>query len=187
MNSGPTKIMAQSHMLIGFSWATIRSRMEANSSTTPQSRNRSLRMASFSRSQLHSHSPAPIAVATQDAPTASWSELVRDLPTIPGGTEPLTPAEQAVAHCLRQGLSNREIAARLGMEGLEVADPYVERLLEGFAFLTARVQLKLEAEQPQLIAHLLESLYPNFLAPVPSMMVVPWPSATAKMLPSVER
>ncbi len=65
-----------------------------------------------------------------------------------------------------------KIASRLGMEGLEVADPYVERLLEGFAFLTARVQLKLEAEQPQLIAHLLESLYPNFLAPVPSTMVV---------------
>lgn len=65
-----------------------------------------------------------------------------------------------------------KIAARLGMEGMEVADPYVERLLEGFAFLAARVQLKLEAEQPRLIAQLLESIYPNFLAPVPSMMVV---------------
>lgn len=65
-----------------------------------------------------------------------------------------------------------KIAARLGMENLEVADPYVERLLEGFAFLAARVQLKLEAEQPRLIAHLLESIYPNFLAPTPSMMVV---------------
>ncbi len=64
-----------------------------------------------------------------------------------------------------------KIASRLGMEGAEVADPYVERLLEGFAFLTARVQLKLEAEQPRLIAHLLESIYPNFLAPVPSMLV----------------
>ncbi len=64
-----------------------------------------------------------------------------------------------------------KIAARLGLEGMEVADPYVERLLEGFAFLTARVQLKLDAEQPRLIAHLLESLYPNFLAPVPSMLV----------------
>ena len=63
------------------------------------------------------------------------------------------------------------IAARLGMEGLEVSDPFVERLLEGFAFLAARVQLKLEAEQPQLIAHLLEAIYPNFLAPLPSMMV----------------
>ncbi|WP_088281367.1 type VI secretion system baseplate subunit TssF [Ideonella sp. A 288] len=65
-----------------------------------------------------------------------------------------------------------KIASRLGMEGLEVADPYVERLLEGFAFLAARVQLKIEAEQPRLIAHLLESIYPNFLAPTPSMMVL---------------
>jgi type VI secretion system protein ImpG len=33
------------------------------------------------------------------------------------------------------------IASRLGMDGLECADPYVERLLEGFAFLTARVPI----------------------------------------------
>ncbi|HRD95034.1 MAG TPA: type VI secretion system baseplate subunit TssF [Rubrivivax sp.] len=65
-----------------------------------------------------------------------------------------------------------KIASRLGMEALEVADPYVERLLEGFAFLTARVQLKLEAEQPRLIAQLLDALYPNFLAPVPSMAIM---------------
>ena len=45
-----------------------------------------------------------------------------------------------------------KIAARLGMDGMEVTDPYVERLLEGFAFLAARVQLKLEAEHPRLIA-----------------------------------
>jgi len=64
-----------------------------------------------------------------------------------------------------------KIASRLGMEGMEVTDPYVERLLEGFAFLTARVQLKLEAEQPRLIAHLLEATYPNFLAPLPSMLI----------------
>lgn len=65
-----------------------------------------------------------------------------------------------------------KIASRLGMEGMEVSDPYVERLLEGFAFLTARVQLKMEAEQPRLIAQLLESLYPNFIAPVPSMAIL---------------
>jgi predicted component of type VI protein secretion system len=64
-----------------------------------------------------------------------------------------------------------KIASRLGMEGMEVTDPYVERLLEGFAFLTARIQLKLEAEHPRLIAHLLEATYPNFLAPVPSMAI----------------
>lgn len=46
-----------------------------------------------------------------------------------------------------------KIAARLRMDGLEVSDPYVERLLEGFAFLTARVQLKIAAEFPLLPAH----------------------------------
>lgn len=64
-----------------------------------------------------------------------------------------------------------KVAGRLSMDGVEVADPYVERLLEGFAFLAARIQVKLDAEYPQLIAHLLESVYPNFLAPVPSLMV----------------
>lgn len=39
-----------------------------------------------------------------------------------------------------------KIASRLSLSGLECTDPYVERLLEGFAWLTARVQLKLDAE-----------------------------------------
>ena len=64
-----------------------------------------------------------------------------------------------------------KIAARLGMEGLEVSDPYVERLLEGCAFLAARIQLKQDAEFPRFSHRLLELVYPNFLAPVPSMMV----------------
>jgi len=64
-----------------------------------------------------------------------------------------------------------KIASRLGMEGLEVTDPYVERLLEGCAFLAARVQLKQDAEFPRLSHRLLELIYPNFLAPVPSMLV----------------
>ena len=64
-----------------------------------------------------------------------------------------------------------KIASRLGMDGLEVSDPYVERLLEGCAFLAARVQLKQDAEFPRLSHRLLELIYPNFLAPLPSMMV----------------
>jgi type VI secretion system protein ImpG len=64
-----------------------------------------------------------------------------------------------------------KIASRLGVEGLEVTDPYVERLIEGCAFLAARVQLKLDAEFPRFSHRLLELLYPNFLAPVPSMLV----------------
>lgn len=64
-----------------------------------------------------------------------------------------------------------KIAARLRLDGLEVADPYVERLLEGFAFLAARVQLKLDAEFPRFTQRLLEIVYPHFLAPTPSMLV----------------
>lgn len=65
-----------------------------------------------------------------------------------------------------------KIAGRLGLEEFECADPYVERLLEGFAFLAARVQLKLDAEFPQFTQHLLEIVYPHYLAPTPSMAVV---------------
>jgi len=64
-----------------------------------------------------------------------------------------------------------KIAARLGMNGLEVADPYVERLLEGVAFMASRVQLKLEAEFPRFTQALLEIVYPHYLAPTPAMMV----------------
>jgi len=65
-----------------------------------------------------------------------------------------------------------KIAARLGMEGLEVADPYVERLMESFGFLAARVQMKIDAEFPRFTQHLLESIYPGYVAPVPSMAIV---------------
>jgi type VI secretion system protein ImpG len=65
-----------------------------------------------------------------------------------------------------------KIAGRLGLEGFECADPYVERLLEGFAFLAARIQLKLDAQYPVFTQHLLEMVYPHYLAPVPSMAVV---------------
>jgi type VI secretion system protein ImpG len=65
-----------------------------------------------------------------------------------------------------------KVAARLGMEGLEVADPYVERLLEGFSFLAARVQMKLDAEFPRFTQHLLETVFPGYAAPLPSMAIV---------------
>jgi type VI secretion system protein ImpG len=64
-----------------------------------------------------------------------------------------------------------KIAARLGMHGLEVDDPYVERLLEGVGFLAARVQLKLDAEFPRFTQALLEIIYPHYLAPTPSMLI----------------
>jgi type VI secretion system protein ImpG len=65
-----------------------------------------------------------------------------------------------------------KIAGRLGLDEFDCADPYVERLLEGFAFLTARIQLKLDAEFPRFAQHLFEIIYPHYLAPTPSMTLV---------------
>src|SRR5210317_2645631 len=65
-----------------------------------------------------------------------------------------------------------KMAGRLGLDAFECADPYVERLLEGFAFLAARVQLKVDAEYPRFTQHLLEMVYPHYLSPLPSMAIV---------------
>lgn len=59
---------------------------------------------------------------------------------------------------------------RLRTEGCE--DPFVERLLEGFAFLAARVHQKLDADFPVFTQALLETIYPAMLCPVPSMGIV---------------
>jgi type VI secretion system protein ImpG len=64
-----------------------------------------------------------------------------------------------------------KIAARLGVNGLEVSDPYVERLLEGVGFLAARVRLKLDAEFPRFTQRLLAIVYPHYLAPTPAMLI----------------
>lgn len=64
-----------------------------------------------------------------------------------------------------------KIARRLGMEGIEVADPYVERLIEAFCFMSARTQLKLDSEFPRFTQRLLEVVYPNYVAPTPSIAV----------------
>jgi type VI secretion system protein ImpG len=76
-----------------------------------------------------------------------------------------------------------KIAGRLGMEGMECADPYVERLLEGFAFLSARVHMKMDAQHPVFTQHLLRMLYPQYLAPVPSMTVVEMSPDSGETLP----
>src|SRR6185312_13926280 len=58
-----------------------------------------------------------------------------------------------------------KVAGRLGLDSFECADPYVERLIEGFAFLAARVRLKVDAEFPRFTRHMLQLAYPHYLAP----------------------
>lgn len=68
--------------------------------------------------------------------------------------------------------SHPKIAGRLGMKGTEIADPFVERLIESFALLTGRIQLKMDAEFPKFSQRLLDLVYPHYLAPTPAMGIV---------------
>ncbi|RMF83907.1 MAG: type VI secretion system baseplate subunit TssF [Nitrospinota bacterium] len=65
-----------------------------------------------------------------------------------------------------------KIASRLLLEADTSEDPHVERLIQAFAFLAARVRHKLEDEFPEITDALLNILYPHYLAPIPSMSIV---------------
>jgi len=63
-------------------------------------------------------------------------------------------------------------AAALALDDKRVEDPYVERLLEGVAYLAARVRLKLDAQYPLFTQQLLDVLFPGWLDPTPSACVL---------------
>src|SRR6058998_1181696 len=65
-----------------------------------------------------------------------------------------------------------KIAQRLVLEPDKCEDPHVERLLEAFAFLAARVHLKIDDEFPEITEALLSILYPHFIRPIPSTSIV---------------
>jgi type VI secretion system protein ImpG len=65
-----------------------------------------------------------------------------------------------------------KIAARLRLGGDVSEDPHVERIIEAFAYLTARIRHKLDDELPELTESLLGVLYPHYQAPIPSMAIV---------------
>ena len=51
-------------------------------------------------------------------------------------------------------------------------DPDVERLLEGFAFLTGRLRQKLDDELPELTHSLMQLLWPNYMRPMPAFSIL---------------
>lgn len=65
-----------------------------------------------------------------------------------------------------------KIAGRLLLEGGQSEDPHVERIVQAFAFLAARVHHKIDDEFPEITDALLGMLYPHYLAPIPSMAIV---------------
>ncbi|MGU0809748.1 type VI secretion system baseplate subunit TssF [Pseudomonas aeruginosa] len=56
--------------------------------------------------------------------------------------------------------------------GASAKDPDVERLLEGFAFLTAKVRMKIEDDLPEVTQPMLQVLDPTCLQPTPSMTIM---------------
>ena len=65
-----------------------------------------------------------------------------------------------------------KIASRLGLSSFDCSDPYVERLLEGTAFLAARVEKKLDDGHKRLLESVLSSVVPDALYPIASGAVV---------------
>ena len=55
--------------------------------------------------------------------------------------------------------------------GEGVHDPDVERLLEGFAFLTGRIREKIDDELPELTQSLMTLLWPHYMRSIPSMCI----------------
>ncbi|MBW1766817.1 MAG: type VI secretion system baseplate subunit TssF [Deltaproteobacteria bacterium] len=83
--------------------------------------------------------------------------------------------KRELAYLRRMGTAFAEqypkVAGRLELGIDQCPDPHIERLIEAFAFLTARIQFNIESEFPQISTAFLGILYPHFLNPTPSMGV----------------
>lgn len=65
-----------------------------------------------------------------------------------------------------------KIARRLSLEGDQSEDPHVERMIEAFAFLTARIHRKLDDEFPEITEAFMQVLYPHYTQPFPSCTIL---------------
>jgi type VI secretion system protein ImpG len=65
-----------------------------------------------------------------------------------------------------------KVASRLLLDPNRCEDPHVERLIESFAYLAARVHLKIDDEFPEITEALLSVLYPHYIRPIPSSTIV---------------
>jgi type VI secretion system protein ImpG len=77
-----------------------------------------------------------------------------------------------------------KVAARLALEGGQSEDPHVERLIESFAFLGARIHRKLDDEFPEITSSFLEVMYPHYLQPIPAATIVQF--ETNPMVPEMQ-
>ncbi|MER9917670.1 MULTISPECIES: type VI secretion system baseplate subunit TssF [unclassified Mesorhizobium] len=64
------------------------------------------------------------------------------------------------------------VARNLSLDTVPCPDPYVERLLDGVAFLAARTRLKVDAERSRFSRSILDVLYPDLVTPAPATAMV---------------
>ncbi len=77
-----------------------------------------------------------------------------------------------------------KIAGRLLLEPDKCEDPHVERIIEAFAFLCARIQKKIDDNLPEITESLLSIIYPHYLSPIPSMSIVSFEPVRQSIPPS---
>ena len=65
-----------------------------------------------------------------------------------------------------------KIAGRLLLEPDKCEDPFTERLIEAFAFISGRIHKKIDDDFPEITESLLSIMYPHYINPIPSMSVV---------------
>ena len=65
-----------------------------------------------------------------------------------------------------------KIGRRLQIDGDQCEDPHVERLIEAFAFLSARIHRKLDDEYPEITEAFIQVLYPHYTRPIPSATIL---------------
>ncbi|MCE6959786.1 type VI secretion system baseplate subunit TssF [Cereibacter sphaeroides] len=82
------------------------------------------------------------------------------------------------------GALHPNVARNLSLDSVPCPDPYVERLLEGVAWLAARTRLKLDTEAQRQVRAILDWLYPDLAGPAPAMaLAVLQPGAQVLTLP----
>jgi type VI secretion system protein ImpG len=78
-----------------------------------------------------------------------------------------------------------KVAARLQLEPTRCEDPHVERMIEAFSLLAARIHLRLDDDFPEITQALLNIVYPHYTRPVPSMAVAEFSLRESKLTTSV--
>ncbi len=64
-----------------------------------------------------------------------------------------------------------KVAARLAISGEHSEDPHVERMLQSFALIAARIAARIDDDYPELTEDLLEVVHPQYLRAFPSCAI----------------